>query len=160
MSIFVKIDGIDGDATETKHQKWIEVQSLQFGFGRGISTPQGAAAHRETSSPSVSEVTITKNMDASSSKLFTSSLTEVQGKDVKIDMCRTGGKDGLIVYSTYTLTNTLISGYSVSSGGDRPSESVSLNFTKMEFKYTPFDASNNAGTAVVVSYNLSDTKAS
>ena len=126
MSIFVKFDGIDGEATEDKHKKWIEVNSLQFGFGRGISTPQGNAAHRETSAPSVSEITMTKEMDAASSKLFTSSLTESNGKEVKIDLCRTGGADGLIVYSTYTLTNTLISGYSVSSGGDRPTESISL----------------------------------
>lgn len=160
MSILVKFDGIDGEATEQGHAKWIAVHSLQFGFGRGISTPQGNAAHRETSAPSVSEIIVTKEMDAASSKLFTSSLTEVEGKEVKIDLCRTGGSGGLIVYATYTLTNALISGYSVSSGGDRPTESVSLNFTKLEYKYVPFDAKNKAGTPVTVSYDLASTKAS
>ena len=157
MSIFMKIDGIDGEATEASHTKWIECNSLQFGFGRGISTPQGNAAHRETSSPSVSELTITKEMDISSYKLFASSLTEVEGKTVKIDMCRTGGKSGLITYANYELTNALISGYSVSSGGDRPSESLSLNFTKIKYTYTNFDANNKAGTAMPVQYDLSDT---
>lgn len=158
MSILIQFDGIDGEATEQGHAKWIAAHSLQFGFGRGISTPQGNTAHRETSAPSVSEITFTKDMDAASSKLFTSSLNEIAGKTVKIDMCRTGGAGGLVVYATYTLTNTLISGYSVSSGGDRPAESVSLNFTAMEFKYTPFDANNNPGTPVTVKYDLSTTK--
>jgi hypothetical protein len=30
----------------------------------------------------------------------------------------------------------LLSGWSMSSGGDRPTESLSLNFTKIEFRYT------------------------
>lgn len=160
MSIYVKFDGIDGDATEENHKKWIEVSSLQFGFGRGITTPQGAAARRETSTPSVSEITFTKEMDIASSKLFTSSLTENAGKVVKIDLCKTGDSGGQTLYTQYTLTNALISSYQVSSGGDRPTESVSLNFTKLEFKYIPFDDKNKAGTAVTVSYDLASTKSS
>lgn len=157
MSIFIKIDGIDGEATEASHKKWIEVNSLQFGFGRGISTPQGNAAHRETSSPSVSEITVTKEMDVASYKLFASSLTEIEGKKVNIELCRTGGKTGLVCYAAYELTNTLISGYSVSSGGDKPTESLSLNFTKIMYTYTAFDANNKATSPTPVIYDLADT---
>jgi type VI secretion system Hcp family effector len=38
-------------------------------------------------------------------------------------------------YMKYILEDLLVSGYSVSSGGDRPTESLSLNFTKIEFEY-------------------------
>ena len=158
MSIFIQFEGIDGDATDDKHKKWIAANSVQFGFGRAIGTAQGATAHRETSAPSVSEIVFTKELDAASPKLFTSSLNEVEGKKVKIDMCRTGGPSGLIVYSTYILDNVLISGYSVSSGGDRPTESISLNFSKIEFDYTPFDDKNKAGTTVRVNYDMTTTK--
>jgi type VI secretion system secreted protein Hcp len=48
----------------------------------------------------------------------------------------------------------IIDGYSVSSGGDRPSESISMNFTKIEYKYTPFDDQHKAGTPVPVTYDL------
>jgi type VI secretion system secreted protein Hcp len=34
---------------------------------------------------------------------------------------------------TITLTNTLISGWSQSGGSDRPTESLTLNFTKIQF---------------------------
>ena len=71
MAIYLKYEGIDGEATHENHKKWIDVSSLQFGVGRGISTPSGSTANREASEPSVSEVVITKMLDGSSSKLFT-----------------------------------------------------------------------------------------
>ena len=156
MAIYVKYEGIDGEATHEDHKKWIDVQSLQFGVGRGIASPSGATANREASQPSVSEVVVTKQLDGSSSKLFTESVTGAAGKKVEIHLVSTGSPGN--TYVEYVLSDALISGYSVSSGGDRPSESVSINFTKIEFKQTPFDETNTAGTPVTVSYDLSTSK--
>ena len=61
-------------------------------------------------------------------------------------------------YVEYVLTNGLISGYSISSGGDRPTESISINFTKIEFKFIPYDDKNKGGTPVTVNYDLTSTK--
>ena len=156
MAVYLHYDGIDGEATHEDHKKWIDIGSVQFGIGRGISTPVGSAANREASQPSVSEIVVTKSMDSASPKLFTESATGSAGKTVKIDLVSTGSPG--VTYAQYTLTNTLISGYSVSSGGDRPSESISLNFTKIEYKLTPTDANNKEGTPVTVSYDLSTGK--
>jgi type VI secretion system secreted protein Hcp len=156
MAIYLKYDGIDGEATHDSHKKWIDVHSLSFGIGRAISTPSGSAANREASEPSVSEVVITKLMDSASPKLMVESATGAAGKTVKIDLVSTGSPGN--TYVTYTLTNALISSYSVSSGGDRPSESLSISFTKIEYKFTPYDDKNKAGTPVTVSYDLATTK--
>lgn len=156
MGLYLKYDGIDGEATEQNHKKWIDISSLQWGVGRAISTSSGSAANREASEPSVSEVTITKTLDAASPKLFVESATGAAGKTVKIDVTTTGS--GGLVYCTYTLTNALVSAYSVSTGGDRPMESVSISFTKLEFKFTPYDDKNKAGTPVTVSYDIATTK--
>jgi type VI secretion system secreted protein Hcp len=156
MAIYLKYDGIDGEATHSDHTKWIDITSMQFGIGRAISTPAGSTANREASEPSVSEITVTKSMDGSSPKLFTESATGNVSKVVKIDLVSTGSPGN--TYVTYTLTNTLVSGYSVSTGGDRPTESVTLSFTKIEYKFIPYDDKNKAGTPVTVSYDLSTTK--
>src|SRR4051812_16488362 len=137
MAIYLKYDGIDGEATHEDHKQWIDIGSMQFGIGRAISTPAGSTANREASEPSVSEITVTKSMDGASPKLFTESATGNVGKVVKIDLVSTGSPGN--TYVTYTLTNTLISGYSVSTGGDRPTESVTLSFTKIEYKFIPYD---------------------
>lgn len=158
MGIYVNFDGIPGDATEQNHKKWIDVTSIQWGVGRAISTVAGRTQNREASQPSVSEVTISKSFDSASPKLFTAACTGNEGKTVKIDLTTTSS--GGLVYCTYTLTNALISSYSVSSDGDRPGESISISFTKMEFKFTPYDNQNKAGTPVTVSYDLATTKSS
>ncbi|CBS86350.1 Hcp family type VI secretion system effector [Azospirillum lipoferum] len=156
MAIYVKYDGIDGEATHETHKKWLDVSSLQWGVGRAISTPSGSTANREASEPSVSEVTITKQMDSSSPKFFVESCTGAIGKKVQIHLVTTGSPGN--TYAEYTLTNALVSAYSMSSGGDRPSESISISFTKMEYKFIPYDDKNKAGTPISVSYDLSTTK--
>lgn len=147
---------IKGDVTEDGHKGWIELNSFQWGVGRGISSPTGASADRESSAPSVSEITCSKAQDASSVNLLNEAL-QGEGQTVLIDFCKTD-KGKLEVYQTYTLTNTMISGYSISSGGDRPSESLSLNFTKIEYKNTAMGAANETGSPESVTYDLAAAK--
>lgn len=154
MPIYMNYDSlaIKGDVTEDGHKGWIEVNSFQWGVGRGISSPTGASADRESSAPSVSEITLSKPSDSASPKLLNEAL-QGEGKTVLIDFCKTD-KGKLEVYTTYTLTNCMISGYSVSSGGDRPSESLSLNFTKVEYKNTPTGQAGETGSPETVTYDL------
>jgi type VI secretion system secreted protein Hcp len=152
MPIYVKYGAIDGDVTAEGHEKWIEVNSCQWGVGRGISSPTGGSADREASAPSVSEIVVTKPTDVASTKLFDESL-EGEGTDVTIDFCKTD-KGKLETFMQYTLTNTMVSGFSMSSGGDRPTESLSFNFTKIEFKNTAMGAANDTGSPDAVTYDL------
>jgi len=147
---------IKGDVTEGSHVGWVELNSFQWGVGRGISSPTGASADRESSAPSVSEITTTKAQDIASVPLLNEAL-QGEGQTVIIDFCKTD-KGNLEVYLTYTLTNCMISGYSISSGGDRPSESLSLNFTKIEFKSTPMGAAGAGESPASVTYDLATAK--
>jgi type VI secretion system secreted protein Hcp len=147
---------IKGDVTEANHIGWIELNSFQWGVGRGISSPTGASADRESSAPSVSEITATKAQDISTVPLLNETL-QGEGQTVIIDFCKTD-KGNLEGYLEYTLTNCMISGYSISSGGDRPSESISLNFTKVEVKNIPLGAAGESKDPVTVTYDLATAK--
>ncbi|MGE5276873.1 MAG: Hcp family type VI secretion system effector [Acidobacteriota bacterium] len=128
MPIYFKYGDIKGDVKEPAHRGWIELTSMQWGVGRAITTPAGAS--RERSAPSVSEIVVTKPMDSASTHLFRESL-DGKGVDVVIDFV----KDGT-VYLQVNLSNTLIASYSISGRGRNSMESLSLNFTKIEFKHT------------------------
>jgi type VI secretion system secreted protein Hcp len=159
MAVYVKIDGVDGTATHEKHKNWIFAESLNFGVGRSVAATTGATQNREASEPSVSEVTITKQTDGSSPKLFQMACgSDTQGKTVKIDFVTTGNPG--VTYMTYTLHNTLIAGYDVSTGGELPTENISFNFTKVEMKYTPHDENNKPKQSSTVLYDLTTTKVS
>jgi len=158
MPIYMNYDNlaIKGDVTEEGHKDWIELNSFQWGLGRGISSPVGGSADRESSAPSISEITVTKAADTSTIKLINEAL-QGEGKTVLIDFTKTD-KGKLEVYMTYTLSECMISGYSTSSGGDRPSESLSLNFTKVESKNTPNKGVGEQASPETVTYDLTTAK--
>jgi type VI secretion system secreted protein Hcp len=149
--IFMQYDGIDGDVTATGYERWIAIDSKQWGVGRGISSPTGGTG-REASAPNISEIVVTKLQDKSSPHLF-AEATVGKAKPVQIHMLGTFGNQ-LQPYLKITLDKVLISGYSQSSGGDRPSESLSLNFTKITMTYTSYDDNGNQTGSKTVSYDL------
>ncbi len=132
MAIYVKYTSptVAGDVTTQGFADQFEVQSYQFGVGRGVGTATGASGNREASTPSVSEITLTKNLDQASGGLLKEAFSGAGKAGAVISFVRTDGGGG-VTYLEITLTNVMVSGYSMSSGGDRPSESISLNFTKM-----------------------------
>jgi type VI secretion system secreted protein Hcp len=156
MPIYVQYDVIKGDVSESSHSQWVEVNSFQWGVGRGISSPVGGSADRESSAPSVSEIVVTKPTDISTVKLLDEAL-EGDGKDVTIDFCKTD-KGKLSVYLSFVINNTMISGYSLSSGGDRPQESLSFNFTKINCTDVGLGAKNDQGQPATVGYDLGQGK--
>jgi type VI secretion system secreted protein Hcp len=157
MAIFLKYGELKGEVTATTHKEWIELHSVQWGVGRGISHGVGGASKREASAPSVSEITVTKSFDAASPLMLKEALG---GKSavVKIDLTQTDDKGSHVAYQKYILSDCLVSGYSVSSGGDRPSESLSLNFGMVDSEYLKIDSAFKSATTGHVIYDLSQSK--
>lgn len=153
MAIYLKYGSITGSVTESQHKNWIELNSFQWGVGRSISSPTGSSTTREGSNPSISEVVVTKPQDSASPNLFIDAVAGQMNTEATIEFTATA-KGKVATYLKYVLTNTGLSGYSVSSGGDRPSESLSLNFTKVVWTFTP-TAADLTGTPDTVGYDLS-----
>ena len=156
MAIYMNWDGVPGDVTTQGFEKWIELTSFQWGVGRGIGSAMSGQASRESSIPSVSEIVVTKRMDGSSPGLWTDSVAGQLNTTVKIAFTTTS-QGATTQFLNYELTNTGLSGYSVSSGGDMPTESLSLNFTKVVWSFTGTDPSV-AGTPVTQGYDLTLAK--
>ena len=112
MPIYMKYGAIEGDATAAGHEGWIELNSFQWGVGRGISSPTGKSANRESTAPSIAEVSVSKVSDFASPLLLIEAL-KGEGTPVQIDFCKTDGGQ-LEVFTSVALENTLISGFSTS----------------------------------------------
>jgi type VI secretion system secreted protein Hcp len=152
LAIYMKWDGIDGAVTTKEYEKWIELNSFQFGVGRAIGTAARGAATREASEPSISEITVSKRLDKSSTKLFMDAVAGDLSATVKFKFTTTT-KDKVDTYLAFELSNCGVSGHSISSGGDAPMETLSLNFTKIMFTYTERDP-KIAGSPDTVGYDL------
>ena len=152
MAIYLQIEGIKGNVTAKGHEDWIDISSVQWGVGRAISSAVGTSADREASKPSISEVTVTKLMEESTPLIFTEACVG-KSKKVSIHLCTTG-TDSIETYMEYDLEDCMVSGYSMSSGGDRPSESISFSFTKLMMKYIPYDKAGKAMSPIPAGYDM------
>jgi type VI secretion system secreted protein Hcp len=149
---------IKGEVTSEGHEGWIECTSFQFGTGRGIGNPTGTAATRETGSVNVSEIVITKINDVASEPLFRESL-DGKAADCIIEFTKSNDAGGFECYIQLTLGECLVSSFSMSSGGEKPVESLSLSFTKITYKYIPYDSAHKPLSPLTGGYDLKATKA-
>ncbi len=81
MSVYLRYGKIKGEVKEpAAYRGWIELQSFQWGVGRGVSAPEaGPVQTGSGSSPSVSEITVTRRFDSVSALLQNEAL---QGEGV------------------------------------------------------------------------------
>jgi type VI secretion system secreted protein Hcp len=148
-----------GDSIVEKHTDWIAIDSLQFGVGRGIGSSSGGV-DRETSNPSFSEIVITKQMDVASTQLMLEAATGKSINKATFHFIQTGGKDAAGQhYLEIILDKPLLSGWSMSSGGDRPSESISINYNRITIQYNQFKDGGTVIEGKPKSYNLMVNKA-
>lgn len=148
MAIVINFAGkIKGNSTVEKHENWVTADSMQFGVGRSISGAAGGKS-REVSNPSFSEITLTRSTDISSPEIYKSAIGGKALGDVQIHLYQTY-ENTIQVYLMMTLKDAIISQYTASSAGDRPTESFSVNFTKVEYQYDDFDGkTKTTGTPV------------
>ncbi len=133
---------IKGTSNVAGHADWITIDALQMGVGRAISI-SGGGTDRDTSNPSFSEISLTKATDIASADLFMQAVCGKSLGKAEIHFIQTGGSDKKQqVFLTIELDSPIISSYSASSGGERPSETFSINFTKISYKYDSFTGDN------------------
>jgi type VI secretion system secreted protein Hcp len=145
--IYMKYGDIAGDVSAKGYKGEIELNSFSWGVSRTITNgPTGTA--REASAPSVSEIVVGKNFDSSSVPLLQQAMAG-SPQPVTIDFVNSNAKGASQSYLKIKLSSALISGFSTSSGGDRPSESLTLNYSKIEL-----DAADHKGQVQTVSYDL------
>ncbi|MCK4707631.1 MAG: type VI secretion system tube protein Hcp [Gammaproteobacteria bacterium] len=149
---------IEGNVTADGYEKHIAVESVSFGVSRGISMEAGNISNRESTRPSLSEITINKAADNSVTAIFKEAVTGSAGKEVTIKFVRTGS-DKVEEYMSYTLEDCLVSSYSMSASSEgEPQESISLSYSKIMINYSDFDGSNKSGNPQRVGYDLKTAK--
>ena len=106
----------------------------------------------------MSDISFTKSMDKASPQLMKACANGQHIKEAKLTCRKAGGTQE--TYLVIKMENVLISSISPagSSADDLPTETLSLNFTKIEFTYRYQDATGGAGTEVKFSWDLKENK--
>ncbi|MCW5746293.1 MAG: type VI secretion system tube protein Hcp [Alphaproteobacteria bacterium] len=159
--IYLKIAEVDGDVTDDKYQKHIQVQSLSTGMSNPSSVSVGTQAGSAGGGGKVimQDVHFTKMCDRASPKLWLKCAKGEHFKDFEFKYVISRG-DSSDVFKTVKLTDVLVTSFqhSGSSGADLPMESISLNFAKVEISYKPRKPDGGFDDALKAGYDLKTAK--
>jgi len=160
MSIFMKYDGITGESSDINHKGWMDVENIQWGVHRNITSGSSTQNDRESSNTEISDLMVTRHMDSATPMIFIESCCG-KGKDVLINLSKTGAGSGSDIFMEYTLKNALVTNYQVSANSQdntRPTETMTISFVDIEVKYTPYDEDGNAGASTAVGFDTSSNE--
>ena len=147
---------LKGEVTTKGYEGWIAINSFQIGGGVGISSLTGGSTTRESTAPSLSEMTITKLMDKTSTGFFSGMTAGTQLSELLVYLPPASNPGRFIkIY----LKDVLISGVAWSSGGEIPSESVSLNYRAIKIEHYTTDASGAETLTGSASWDLAKATA-
>jgi type VI secretion system secreted protein Hcp len=154
--MFLKIDGVEGESLDDSHKKEIELLSFSFGASQPGSAGHGGGSG--VGKVQVHDFSFSKYFDKASPKLFEACATGKHTPKVTLTCRKAGGSQQ--EYLKVVLTEVLVSSIQNSgSGGDSlPTESVTLNFSKIEIEYKPQDEKGGLGGVVKAGWDLSANK--
>jgi type VI secretion system secreted protein Hcp len=137
--VFLKIEGIDGESTDSKHQNWIEILAYSHGttqFAAGSRSSGGAASGGRCDHQ---DFTFTKTLDKATPKLLLHCCNGKHIPSATLQLNRaTGDKTK---FMEYKLEDIIVSSltYNGATGMDLPGETVSFNYGKITWTYTETD---------------------
>ncbi|RMF88171.1 MAG: type VI secretion system tube protein Hcp [Nitrospinota bacterium] len=151
---FLKIDGIVGESTDDQHGGEIELLSYSHGMSQPSSIASGTGG-RTAERVSMSDFSVMKVVDKASPHIAQACCDGRHIPKVTIVLCEASGEKH--TFMEYLLEDVIISSVqsSGSQGGDKPLESVTFNFGKISWTYTPIGHDGKPGSKVgPIGWNL------
>jgi len=148
VSIVIKIGKIKGDSIAKKHEGEIDVLEWSWGLTQTASahTAKGASV----GSADVRDLTIKKRVDSSTPTLLQECFFGSDHKEATLTCIASAGKDQPLEFIKMSMMGTVFIS-SVNSGQPGPSDSfletVTLNFAKVKFEYTPQESNQGKGAS-------------
>jgi type VI secretion system Hcp family effector len=148
-AIFLELDGIKGECKDSKHTDWIEVESLQWGVGRGISGPPSSTGSHTSGKASFSDMTFSKKLDASSPLLMKAVSSGQAIAKVTVHVVRSAGTGVKVPYLVFEFKDCGLTSYSNSDNGGNesvPYESFGLIYSDVKMVYEQTDTQTGDST--------------
>jgi len=149
--MFLKLEGIPGESHDSKHSGEIEILSYSWGasqmgtFAGGGGGGAGKVAYQDFH--------FTKVLDKATPELLKRCSNGSHITKAILTVRKAGGKQE--EYHKVTFSECLVSSFQAAgSGSDVVNESISLNFSKIEFEYSEQKPDGGLLGAILMSHDL------
>ena len=151
VDMFLKIQEIEGESQDDKHKGEIDILSFSWGESQFSSGGPGGGAGGGAGAGKVSmqDFNFITPFSKASVKLFLGCASGQHFPEATLSVRKAGGEKGSQEFLKWTISDVMITSYQTgaSSGGDdRPMDSFSLNFSKIEVSYKEQKPDGSLGT--------------
>lgn len=135
VDMHMKIDGVKGEAKDSSHKDEIDVLSWSWGMSQSGSRHTGSGGG--SGKVSVQDLSLVKYIDKASTDLMLFCCNGKHIPSAQLTIRKAG--ETPVEYMKVKLSDCLISAIHTggSGGEDRLTETVTVNFAKVEVEYTP-----------------------
>lgn len=149
---FLKLDGIEGESAQKGQENQIDISSWSWGESNSGSSSDGGGSG--SGKVNMNDFSFAMKINKASPALFKHCASGTHIKEGVLT-CRRAGKEPR-PYLTIKFTDCLVSSFQTggSSGEEVPMDSISLNFSKIEYSYSPQKHDGTLGTAIPAAYDL------
>jgi type VI secretion system secreted protein Hcp len=153
---FLKLDGIPGESTDSKHKNEIDIESWSWGQNNDGSHAYGGGGG--AGKVAMHDFSFSMKHNKASPKLFLACATGDHIKEAML-ICRKAGKEQQ-EYLKIKFSDLLISSYNTggSNGEVVPVDQITFNFSKIEFTYAPQKPDGKLDSPVVHHYSVKENK--
>lgn len=151
--IFLKVDGIEGEAEDSTHKNEIEVLSWSWNVSQQSNMHMGSGGG--TGKATVDDLTFEHFIDRATPNLVQYCLLGKHIKQAQLVARKSGGSP--LEYLKLTMNDVLVTRVSpegVASDESRPRERVSLSFSSMKQEYIIQNAQGGSGGAVTATFDI------
>jgi len=147
---YLQIDGLPGESLNDKHKDWIELVSYSHKMTQPVSNTRSSAGGASSGRSQHGDFVVVKYVDKSSPKLYEAVSNGKAFSKAKIEVCRAGGSQ--VKFMEISLEEVIIShvelnpiGHASANGDVLPTETVHLNYGKIEWVYTQQKRKDGSG---------------
>jgi type VI secretion system secreted protein Hcp len=154
---FLKIDDIIGESSDAVHKDEIDVESWSWGVSQTGTVGSGGGG--SAGKVSFQDFHFVSRISKASPRLFLACASGSHIKMATLSGVRGSGKLKGSEFLTFKLRDvTVTSVQQGDSEGAAPTEQFSLNFSKVEFSYTPRSAKGTSELPVTGGWDLTQNK--
>ena len=152
VDMFLKLDDVEGESTDSKHAGEIAVLSWSWGLQQPGASLVGSGAG--AGKVKVNDLLVTKHVDNASPRLMLACCSGEHFKEALLTVRKAGQTP--VEYLKITMKEVFVSSMSIDGTDeqDRPTETIGFSFGEFQSQYTAQKPDGTADATIEVGWNI------